>query len=59
MLSSETVACNEVEGFLLGYFFRFKKGTSVVQAHVVFPQGKIKICKRDGKSSSPIMLGPL
>jgi hypothetical protein len=50
--SSGTVARNGVEG-------GFQKGTSVVQAYVVLPQGKIKICKATGKSSSPITSGPL
>jgi hypothetical protein len=29
------VARNEMEGFLLGYFFRFKEDTSMAQIYVV------------------------
>ena len=27
-INRKLIACNEMEGFLLGYFFRFKEGTS-------------------------------
>ena len=36
------VARNEVEGFLLGCFFRFKEDTSQAQIYIISPQGKIK-----------------
>ena len=36
------VARNEVEGFLLGCFFRFREDTSEDQIYIISPQGKIK-----------------